>query len=149
MTPILIGTAILGTAFSAYGMYSQGKSQEAMAKYNQKVADNNAVAAEQRAHESIRRQRRQNKRRLAAQRQAYADSGVLDSGTPLTVMADTAAHMELEAQDTLWAGQTQSQGFRQQSDLYGAQAKSIRRATPINVGSTILTGVNRTAYQML
>lgn len=149
MTPVMIGTALLSTAISGYGMYQQGQSQEAMAKYNQKVADNNAVAAEQRAHESVRRQRRQNKRALASQRQAYADAGVLDTGTPLTVMADTAAQMELEAQDTLWSGQTQAQGFRQQSDLYGAQAKSIGRATPINVGSTILTGVNQTAYRML
>jgi hypothetical protein len=148
MTGALV-VGLLGTAVSAFGMYQQSKSQENMAKYNEKVAENNAKSAEMRAHESVRRQRKQHKRQMAAQRQAYADSGVLDTGTPLTVMADTAATLELEAQDRFWAGRTQAQGFQQQANLHGAQAKSFRQARPFNVGSTLLTGVNQTAYRML
>lgn len=149
MTPIIVATAVAGSALQGWGMYQESKGAEHMADYNAKVQQQNAAAAEARAHEDIRRNRRQNKKALAKQRQAYADSGVLTDGTPLSVMAETASTMELEAQDRLWQGQVQSQQFQTSSDLYGTKAANISSARPWQTAGSILSGVNQTARMAL
>jgi hypothetical protein len=74
---------------------------------------------------------------------------VLDAGTPITVMADSAAKMELANQDRLWEGQTQASQFRGQATQYESQARSAKKAIPLNVGATLLTGVNQYASTQL
>lgn len=135
-----------GTAVSYMGMKQQSKAAESSAEYNRKVNLENARQSEMEAHESIRRSRRENKRKLASQRQAYADAGVLEEGTPLTVAADTTALMELENQDRMYQSGAQARGFRTQAGFSGMQASSIRSARPYQAAGTLLTGIN-TAVQ--
>jgi len=146
MTPTL---AIAGTAISAFGAMREGQAAEAQSSYSAKVASQNATAAEQRTHEGIRRQRRKDSAFTSKQRAAYAASGVLETGTPLTVMADSASQMELANQDKLWAGQTQAGQFRNQAAQHKSQAKSAKRAIPLNVGASLLTGANQYASSQL
>ena len=93
----LATTAIAGTAMTAYGQYKQGQQQgEAMA-YNAAVArrqaENLRVAGELEAY----RYRVTGERFTARQSVLYAKSGVLLRGSPLEVIEDSMAKIELDA----------------------------------------------------
>lgn len=147
----LAGLAVtaLSTGVSYMGMKRQSEAQQNALEYNQKVNLENAKQAEAEAHEQIRRDRRANKKALARQRQAYADAGVLEEGSPLTVAADTAALMELEHQDTMYQAGSQSRGFRTQAGFNKMQAGSIKSGTKYALAGTLLSGTNQAISSQL
>lgn len=147
----IAGLAIsaIGTGVSYMGMRQQQQAQASAMKANAKVQEQNAHQAELEAHERIRRTRRQNKKALARQRQAYADAGVLEEGTPLTVAADTSAMMELEAQDQLYSGQRQAGAFRTQAKYNRMGAASVKAAAPYQLAGTLLSGTSNIIQQQL
>lgn len=141
--------ALAGTALSAGSTVMGMRSQQQAAKQQAKVHKMNERIAEEQTHARIKRERRRSKRFMAQQRQAFANAGVLETGTPLTVMANTAFESELAAQDTLYAGQTAAAGHRARAGYSQTEASSIGQAMPLAVGSTILSGVNQYAQAKL
>ena len=97
-----------GTALGAYSQIQQGKAQSGQFEYEAQKTE------------------REKARMLSRQRALYAKSGVTFEGSPLEVMADTAANYEMDIQN-----------LRQQK-------KSAKRTSYLNAGSTILTGAGRT-----
>jgi hypothetical protein len=82
----------------------QAEAQAGIAGYNASIATNEALRAEQEARERARRIREDNQRLLSTQRAAYGKSGIVMEGTPLSIMADTAAMGELTAADAMYEG---------------------------------------------
>jgi hypothetical protein len=120
--------AVIGTAFSAVGAIQQGQAAASTADYNARVATQNAAYEE-------RIQREKAQRLMAQQSSGYLKAGVAMSGTPLDVLADTAAQAELDALAIRYGGATQAAGYRAQ----GAAAKT---AGYIGTGTTLLTGAS-------
>lgn len=108
------------------------------------IADARARAAQQSAEandattrENLRRRREEFARFRATQSSRYAKSGVTAAGSPVAVLAETAARMQLELQDMLVEGENRSRGllddasvaifnaggFRQQASITRAGAK--------------------------
>lgn len=94
-------------------------NQYLQSQYNQTTSyDNQAAALQAQAAEQIRRNQEQEQQMLSRQRAAYAQSGVLtDTGSPLSVLADTASLFELQNQDTQYEADTQSAALKRQAEL--------------------------------
>lgn len=73
--------------------------------------------------ENIRRRRLEFERFRATQRSRYAKSGVVLAGTPVAVLAETAANMELEIQDMLVASENRSRSLLNEAAVEDFGAK--------------------------
>lgn len=138
----------IGTGVSAYSSYQSGKAQQAAANYNAKLAENEALAAEQATRAETQRMRTQAKRTSASQRASYAKSGaVISEGTPLITMAEQAGEMELDILNTQRTGYNSAQASRNQAKLYKYTGKQAASAGTIGAGASLLTGSANTISQ--
>ncbi len=127
---IAIAASVAGTAMSAIGQYRAGQAQEAANEYNAQITERKAVQEEQASRDRLRKL-------MGTQRAMYAKAGVnLSSGSPLLVLAETAAEGEKEALNIRYGGQEESNLQR----FYGTQAK---KAGTIGAASTLLTGLGQ------
>lgn len=88
-----------------------------ISEYNAKTAENEALRAENEAREKARRIRLDNQRLFAAQRARYGASGVTSEGSPLQVMADSAASGETAVADAIYDGDARRQGLLAQAQI--------------------------------
>lgn len=139
--PILaLALAGVGTAVSVYGQVEQAKTAKAMGKYNAKLAENQARQTEMDAAENIRRKRKENKRLIATQRSRYAKAGVLEEGTPLELLAETAGNLEMETLDYDRQQRMAAAGLRAQGAADLAMGANQARAAYIGAGASLLQG---------
>jgi len=132
-----IGYAL--AALTAAGSYASAKAQ-AQAGADEQAGNNlQATAIERKGVQDEENSRSRLRRLLASQRAMYAKAGVdISSGSPLTVMADTAAEGEKEALNIRF-GAKEEAGFRR---FYGKQAATAGRRA---AGATLLTGLGSAA----
>lgn len=139
-TLLAIG-AVAAAAGAAAGTYQQidaYQQEKVNSKYNEKVSEANAKAAEmqgraeeEQAAENSRRQQIQKRRALSAMRAQYGASGAaLSSGSPLAQMGRAAADMEVTAQDTLRAGAVARSSAMSQAAMFRAQGEMARLSRP-------------------
>jgi hypothetical protein len=128
----MLGVSVAGTALSAVGRYRAGKAQAAAFEYNADIDRKKAVIAEDRSRARLRRL-------MGSQRALYAKAGVdLSSGSPLEVLAFTAAEGEKEALNIRQFGQ-------EAGDIGDFSADAARQAGNIGAGATLLTGLGQAA----
>jgi hypothetical protein len=133
--------ALIGVAASTYAAYEQAETQQKYAKYNAKVAENQAAGERMRAGVAADQQRELHRRVIANQRAQYGTSGVdVASGSPLLVIADSARQAELDAQIILAGGEGRAIGFQSQAALDRFQGRAAMTAGYVNAGSTLLSG---------
>ena len=157
-----IGTAVSVLSFGvqALSQIRQGdaqaealKRQSQAAEFNARVAENNAILARQAAEADADTIDRQRRIALSKQSTGFAASGVvIDEGSTLEVLGDTAAEFELDRLNRLHQGQVQTNAQRIQSTLDRnnaqgllSQASSARSAGRTAALGTVLTGAARTA----
>lgn len=78
-----------------------------------------AKAVVDQGQEEIRRKREEQLRFMGTQKAAYAKSGVLLSGSPLAVLADTAGLFELQNQDIAYGAESKSRSLLREGQLRG------------------------------
>ena len=100
-------------------------------RYNQQVAQNQAISTQQQAEnlratteENLNRRREDYRRILSRQKARFAKSGVAMTGTPVEVLAESAARMELEAQDIARDARIGIENLYYQAELQKAGAQS-------------------------
>jgi hypothetical protein len=121
--------ATVGTAMGALGSIRQGQAASAAANYNAQMAERSAAQKEQLQRTAAQRQ-------MGAIRAGIAKSGARTEGTPLMVLAESAANAEIDALNTKYSGQMES-------SLYRARGANDRRAAYWNAGTSLLTGASR------
>lgn len=146
-----IASLVVGTGAAAYGVYTSTQQ----AKFNKQVARNNAVLAENKAQDSIARGRIEERKRrilgqqkLGEQRAAAAGRGVVvDEGSALDLLLDTAAVNEFDIMTIRHNAQREASGFRQQAADFavqeGLESAAGRNAVVgglFSIGGTIATG---------
>ena len=141
--------AIIGTGVSAYGQYQAMSQEEDMQKYNASLRESEAKQKQLETRESVKRQRTENDRFKSSQRAAFAKAGITSTGTPLEVMSQTAADLELSVLDTAYAGESQRRSLMQQASVNRMGASATGRAKPLAVGATVLGGANSLARMKL
>lgn len=135
--PYLLAAA---AAVSAVGAISAGQQQAKMAKYNASVAEQQAAAARAQADIAANQHRRRAKLLNSAQQAAIAGSGVTPEGSPLIVMADSAAEAEYDAQLIRYGGEINASQAMSQAALDRMQARSARLGSYFSAGGSLLMG---------
>lgn len=150
-------TAAAG-ATQAYGQYREGQALNSQAKYQAKVAENNALSAQYAAKDArdrgaieARQQELRTRQVMASQRAGAASRGVLvDDGSALEQVVDTAGIGELDALLIRSNAEREAIGFENQGAEFRGEA-GLRRAggkdavTGAMLGSTstlLNTGAN-------
>ena len=133
----------VGVVTSAYGQYEQGQAQKKWGSYSAAVAERDAETARLNAEYEAGLQRKETQKLLGRQRALYGKSGVTLEGSPLLMMAETAAEGELDALMIERGGRTQAQGYRSEAILSRMKGGAAKRAGYYGAGSTLLTGAAR------
>lgn len=122
----------------------------AMQAQNQEAANLQAQAEAQRRQAAIQqttgayqadRKREEVERALGAQRAAYAGSGVALSGTPETVIAESAQEGALDIAAIRWNSGMEADTQRHNSRVSEISASNAKKAAPIAFISPVLGGV--------
>jgi hypothetical protein len=124
--------AVLGAAgavSAAAGQRQAGEAKAQAAEYNMAITQLEADAEKDRI-------RRESESYQSSLQVARAKSGVTSEGTPLMVMAESAANAEVDALNTQWTAD-------RTNELYGMQASSARTAGNIGAGTTLLLGPSK------
>lgn len=149
----LILALAAGAALTIMGQVQQANAQKAQAKYQQGVAQNNAILAERAAVDAEERGQaeaeevRRRARVVAGQQRAgFGAAGVsLAEGTPTDVLSDTRLFGELDAQTAISNAEREALGYRTQGMNFEADArlnkfrrKQVGAALPLQIGSTLV-----------
>ena len=137
---VAAAAAVVGAAVAAYGTYESGQQASKAAKYNAKVADQQAELATRAGAQAEADSRERSRRLMATQRAALGTSGVTTEGTPLLTLLDTAQQAEMDALRARYSGEVRSQGFASEAVLLRSRAGQARTAGAIGAGATLLTG---------
>lgn len=130
MSWVITAVVVVGASATAYSAYSQTKAANAAAEYNAKVQERNAQVAEMQAKDATARgkieeqkQRRMIAATVGAQKAAAAASGVVvDDGSALDNVLDTAKYGELDALTVRRNAAMEAWGYRNQAANYSADA---------------------------
>lgn len=143
---VAVSAIVISTGVSVYGQVQAAKTAKATGKYNAKVAENQAIQTEMDAAENIRRQRIANRKAMSMQAGRFAGAGVvINEGTPLELLSESAATLELEVQDYNRNARLQGQNLRAQGAMALYTGKQQAQAYQIGAVSTLLEGVGQAA----
>lgn len=121
--------AVVGSVMQANAIRQQGKAEAAAAEFNARSAEQEAASKE-----SLIRQ--QAARQMGTIRSQIGKSGATSAGTPLLVLAESAANAEIDALNAQYTGQRQAALYR----AGGANAKSQARTM---AGATLLSSASK------
>jgi len=148
------------TVVSAIGQKRQADAEAANLRYNAAIQRNNQIIANRNADDAIKRgkiEEQQNRLRIAQlkgeQRARTGSSGILvDQGSALDLLADTAEIGEYESQIILNNAEREASGFRTQASNYGSSAinsdiaaDNTQAAGLQTAGTTLISGAGRVA----
>jgi hypothetical protein len=139
---IALGITALGTGFSAYGQYQQGKAQREAYEQNAEISRQNAIAAEKQAAYEEDIQREKANALKSRQRALYAKAGVdITSGSPLLVMAEDMERAEADAQAIRYGGNVKKTQYLNQANMLDWSGEQAYSAGKTGAFSTILGGL--------
>ena len=120
-----------------------GMAQGQVADYNAKVAEINAEAAVREGFAQSGATRDQFAEVKGAQTAALAKSGVdINAGTSATLGLETQRREEVAAAVDIWRGRTEQTKYKNQAEVFRAEAKSARMAGMIGAASSLIGGLS-------
>lgn len=150
----------VGVGLQAVGAQQQAEAANQAAEYNAKIQERNAeiaemqaVSAEERGKVTEREHRLRVSGLKGSQRVSAAASGVLvDEGSPLAILQDTAVQGELDILTIRQNTAREAWGFRTQAGGFTAQARlaRARRVSPgMALTTTLVSGASRLGSQFV
>lgn len=137
----LAATAI-STGVSVYSQQQQAKTQERIAAYNAKRAEQEAANREREASEARKRARIEKRKRLARIRNDLASRGTLTNvGAPLAILGESAGNMELRIQDAARASSMQAASLRAGGAMGLWEADQYSSAANLQSIGTVASGL--------
>lgn len=112
----LILTAV-STGLGVISSLSQGAAESSAAHYNAAVAKRNAQIAIQQGNVDAENQRRKAVLTIGSARALYGASGVTSEGSPIDVLASSAASAELDNQTIKYRARLRALGYQDQANL--------------------------------
>lgn len=138
--------SVAGTAVGVVGGMQAAKAEAAASEYQAKQSRIMAEDALKRGAAEEQAQRRKTSALEGRQRAVMAASGLdIGSGSPLSILADTAQLGELDAQTVRANANREAQQYNSQATLYSAQAKSQKSAGILGAMGTALGGAQTLA----
>lgn len=144
LTIMATAASAAGTAVSTLGAIQQGKSAQNLANYNAQIAQNEAIAARQKAEFDARAQERQAKLFAGSQRASMASTGgeLLDMGDVRDMSAEEA---ELENLALRYGGEMGYRAGQQRAQLAGFEGAVAKQRATGEAAKSLLTGASSTA----
>ena len=121
------------------GQYQQAQAQKQAAEYNARVAEMQAEAARRQGVLEQYKIKRAKRRMLGTQRALYAKAGLSLEGTPLEVLADTAAQYDLDLATSKYNTQIGVGRALYEASYQRYAGKQAYRAGLMGMGKTLLT----------
>lgn len=129
----------VGTAAQVVGTIKQSQAAAAGEEYNASVAEAQAQAVGISSKYEQNKVSREKRQALSRQRALYAKSGVIiDEGSPLAVMADTATQYEMDINALKYNAAVQQNLLNTEADYRRQVARRTRSAGYLSAGSTLL-----------
>lgn len=139
-----IAATTVSTGVSIYSQQQQAKTQERAAAYNAELARREAKNRELESAEQIRRERIENRRRMARIRSQLSHQGIATTtGTPLAILGESAADLELGIADAVRRTSIEAASLRAQGQMGLWEADQASRAANINSVATGIAGVGK------
>jgi len=140
MTWVAVAIAAVGATVTFIGQQKAADAAEEAGKMQKKAADQNARNTELQTAENIRRERVNNRRRLARMRSDMAGtSGLVFDGTMEDAFLETAGQMELQIQDTAREGSMEAANSRSAGAMAQWEARAQATATRIQSYGTLIS----------
>lgn len=139
-----VAISAVGTGVSVAATQQQASAANDAAKFNAKVQENNALAAQQQSEAEALQIRRANRLRAGSARAAYGKAGV-DLSAANDVMYDTGAQGELEAMSALYAGSTQASYYNSQAAGSRFGGRQAITAGNLNSTASLISGAGQVA----
>lgn len=141
LTVVAVAATLASAGVGTAAALQQADNQEKAAKFNEAVAKNNTLAAQQQAKYEADRLRRRNAHLLGSQRAAFSKAGVDLSGSANDIINDTSIQGEMDALAALYTGKVRSNSERSSSMLFAMQADAATKTGYYNAAGSILGGV--------
>lgn len=119
-------------------------SQADVANYNAALYNQQATLVESAQEQNAKTLARTNRAKLSAIRANIGSRGLSLSGSPLLVLAESAAALELDQQNQEFNASVEAARYRSQAVNYGVEAKNYKIAGR----SALNTGSISTAYKI-
>lgn len=134
-------SSLVSAGVSIYGQRQAAETQMRAAEYNNKLAENEARHRELETAEQVKRKRLQDKREMATLRNNLAATGTLTTeGTPLAILGESAAFMDLAIQDAVRASTIEAASLRAKGQMGLWEAGQASRAARIKSIGTAFEG---------
>jgi hypothetical protein len=133
-------TAAIVAAVGVVSSLSQAQQQKSAAKYNEKLAENQAIGARQEAAAAADRQQRQSAKTIGTMQATYAASGVGLEGSPLEVLEESARNAELDRLTILWNGEGRAQGYQNTAELERSRGKNAMASGYLSAAGSVVKG---------
>jgi hypothetical protein len=127
--------------YSGITAQQSAKEQADILEYNAQVAREDAAAEREAAKVEAEQVARQARITKGQQALYYGSSGFTTSGTPLSIMADTASQYAQDISLVLSGGDRAASRSMSQSMIYGQSASAQRRSGQVAMYSGLLSGM--------
>lgn len=144
LTTFAIVAGVAAVASAASSLVS-GIQQAGVARYNQKLSQQNAASARAQAASEEEAFRRKAERMKGAQRAAIGASGITLEGSPLDIIDDTEVEIEREALGIRYAGAASGNRYDDEAAGFGYRARSAMMGGYIGAGTALLSGAGKIA----
>ena len=134
--------AVGGMGLSAFSSIEQGQYAEKMAQYNATIAEQQAAQQAQAAKTKAFDLSVKRRMAIGSEIAGFGAAGVdANSGTPLDVMANTAAQYERDIQYAGIAADEATQAGSEEAQLYQMMGKQSQMAGWMGAGTTLFSGL--------
>lgn len=135
--PIIL---MVGAGIAAAGAIQQGQAAKAAAKRNAAIADRNGAISRDLALRDANAQTKEGRRRIGSMRAGYAASGVTLEGSPMDVIEDSAASIELDRLNILYKGELAALGYSDESESATMRGKQAQTESYFRASSALMQG---------
>lgn len=129
---------LIGGLVQAYGQVQAGEAAQRAYEFNANQAEQNAAQAQLIAAQDERQTRILGRKALGSMRAAYGASGVTLEGSPMDVLAESAAQAELDALNIKFSGETKATNLRNQAKILRYQGGQAKSAGYLSASATLL-----------
>jgi len=138
----LVIASVVAAGAAAYGAYQEGQAKQQAGRAEAQNAEMEASNRQQEGAEARERERTGNFRRMGTLRARLAQSGSLsETGTPLSVLGEHSANLELRIQDAARSSSIQAAGLRHQAAMARWEGDQAAKAGTIKAVATFASGL--------
>ena len=140
---VATASAIGSTVINASAQRKQAKAENAMAQYNNQLAEQRAQTIQEESNEATIRAQKEKRAALADVNAQAGASGIAMEGTPLAVLGSVGQQYETSIQDEARRAQIEMQDVRRQAQIGQWETNQRVAGLRMQTTGTILSGLGQ------